>query len=69
MTSKPVEVDYSFTIASSDLEKGTLNRPGKGRVDKIYTTSESIIVKTFGQVSGKILERIRKELQALTANK
>jgi len=29
MTSNPTPVDYSFTIASSNLEKGTLNHPGK----------------------------------------
>jgi len=69
MTSNPVEVDYSFTITSDDLEKGTLNHPGKVRVDKIYTISKSIIVKTFGRVSGKALDRIRGELQSLTAKK
>jgi mRNA interferase MazF len=69
MTSNPVEADYSFTITSSDLEKGKLNHPGKVRVDKIYTISKSIIVKTFGRVNAKVLERIRNELQALTAKK
>jgi len=69
MTSNPVETDYSFTITSADLEKGTLNHPGKVRVDKIYTVSNSIVVKTFGRVSGKIMDRIRGELQSLTAKK
>jgi mRNA interferase MazF len=35
MTSNPAPTEYSFNISSSDLEKGTLNRPGKVRVDKI----------------------------------
>jgi mRNA-degrading endonuclease toxin of MazEF toxin-antitoxin module len=39
------------------------------RVDKIYTLSQSIVVKTFGRVDEKTLERIRKELQALVAKK
>ncbi len=69
MTSNPEAVDYSFTIASSDLETGTLNRPGKVRVDKIYTLSQSIVVKTFGQVNGATLDRIRKTLQDLVAKK
>jgi mRNA interferase MazF len=69
MTSNPIEADYSFTITSGDLEKGTLNHPGKVRVDKIYTISKSIVVKTFGKVDGKVLERIRGELQNLTAKK
>ena len=69
MTSNPASVDYSFTITASDLQKGALNRPSKIRVDKIYTLSHSIIVKTFGQVNVKTLERIRQTLQDLTGKK
>ena len=69
MTSNPIEADYSFAITSDNLEKGTLNHPGKVRVDKIYTLAQSIVVKTFGRVNDKTLERIRKELQALVAKK
>ena len=67
MTSNPAPVDYSFTITSSDLERGKLNRPGKVRVDKIYTLSQSSILKTFGRVNAKVLERIRNILQELVA--
>ncbi len=67
MTSNPIEVDYSFTITSYDLVQGQLNRPGKVRVDKIYTLSQSIVVKKFGQVDGKTLDKIRRLLQSLTA--
>ena len=67
MTSNPVEANYSFTITSDDLEKGTLNHPGKVRVDKIYTLAQSIVVKTFGRVNEKTMKRIREELQALVA--
>ena len=69
MTSNPVEAEYSFTITSDDLEKGSLNHPGKVRVDKIYTISTSIVMKTFGRVNGEVLEKIRKELQVLTGKK
>jgi mRNA interferase MazF len=65
MTSNPAEVDYSFTITSSDLEKGALNHPGKVRVDKIYTISKLIVVKTFGRVHESVLERVREELHEL----
>jgi mRNA interferase MazF len=69
MTSNPLTVDYSFTITSSDLKRGELNRPGKVRVDKIYTLSQSIILKTFGRVDSNVLDRIRTMLQDLIANK
>ena len=67
MTSNPAPADYSFTITSSDLDKGALNRPGKVRVDKIYTLSQSIVVKTFGRVNAATLERVRQTLHDLTA--
>ncbi len=69
MTSNPVKVDYGFSISSSDLEQGRLNRPGKVRVDKIYTLSQSIVVKTFGRVNSKALDQIRKKLRDLIAKK
>ncbi len=68
MTSNPAPVDYSFIITSSDLERGQLNRPGKVRVDKIYTLSQSIVVKTFGRVNSNVLEQIRTLLQGLVAH-
>jgi len=69
MTSNPMDVEYSFTVTSDDLEKGKLNHPGKVRVDKIYTLSQAIVAKTFGRINEEVLEKIRKELQALTAKK
>jgi mRNA interferase MazF len=68
MTSNPAEVDYSFTITSSDLEKGALNHPGKVRVDEIYTISKLIVVKTFGRVNESVSERIRQNLHEFVGN-
>ena len=45
MTSNPAQVAYSFTITSSDLDSGKLNRPGQVRTDKVYTLAQSIAVK------------------------
>lgn len=67
MTSNPQITDYSFSITSSDLVRGRLNRPGKVRVDRIYTMSQSIIAKTFGRVNTVTLERARRALQELVA--
>lgn len=66
MTSNPTVTPYSFTITSTDLIAGSLNRPGIVRVDKLYTLASSLILKTFGRVSGATLERIRKLFNDLT---
>jgi mRNA interferase MazF len=68
MTSSPQVTEYSLSITSSDLVEGALNRPGKIRVDKIYTLSQSIIAKTFGQVDDKTLGQIRRRLVNLVAS-
>ena len=67
MTSNPAQTEYGFSINSSDLDRGTLNHPGQVRVDKIYTLSQAIVVKTFGRVNDDTLRRIRQMLQDLTA--
>ena len=69
MTSNLQTVDYSFTITSTDLIQGALNRPGKVRVDKIYTLAQSLAVKTFGRVNQDTLNHIRRLLQELVAEK
>jgi mRNA interferase MazF len=65
MTSTPVHNPYSFTITSADLASGALNHPGTVRVDKIYTLSQGIIVKTFAKVNAATLDRIRQILADL----
>ena len=65
MTSNLTPAPYSFVISSADLADGGLNRPGRVRVDKIFTLAQYIIVTRFGRVSPSVLDRIRKELAKL----
>jgi mRNA interferase MazF len=67
LTSNPAPVEYGFVLDSSNLDLGTLNRPGKVRVDKIYALSQSIVIKRFGRVKQEIIEHIRDLLQQMTA--
>ena len=66
MTSNPTSGPYSFVLSAADLAQGTLNRPGTVRVDKVYTLEKSLIVKTFGRVNDRSLDRIRAALAELT---
>ena len=66
MTSNPTQTPYSFTLSSTDLVTGSLNRPGTVRVDKLYTLASSLIVKTFARVDAATLNRIRALLTELT---
>jgi mRNA interferase MazF len=65
MTSNPVLTPHSFMITSADLVSGTLNHPGRVRVDKIYTLAQSIVVRHFGKVNDATLNQIRQILADL----
>ena len=65
MTSNPIMRDYSFGITSADLSRGQLKRPSVVHVDKIYTLSQLIVLKVFGQVDAGVLDRIRGILHEL----
>jgi mRNA interferase MazF len=65
MTSYVEPHPHSFVITSADLVSGTLNRPSRVRVDKVYTLAQRITVKTFGRVNDATLARIRQMLADL----
>lgn len=48
MTSNPVEVDYSFTITSDDLEKGTLNIQAKCAWIRFTRSPRQLWLKLLG---------------------
>lgn len=66
MTSNLRPAPYSFVISTADLVEGTLNRPGRVRVDKVFTLAQAIVVTRFGRVTTTVLDRVRQELSALT---
>ena len=67
MTSNLQPSDYGFVITSNDLEIGSLRRPSRVRVDKIYTLAQSIAVKKFGRVNEITFDRICDLLAELIA--
>ena len=69
MTSNPAPAPFSFTISSTDLATGALNRPGTVRVDKIYTLAKSLIVKRFAKVAPGIVQRVRQTFESITVPK
>jgi hypothetical protein len=68
MTSNPsgAVAGFSFVVDNIDLERGTLNRPGFVRSDKIYNLAQSLIVTVFGRVKPVVVDRIRTLLHNLT---
>src|SRR5262245_12997973 len=60
MTSNLTPSPYSFDISAADLSAGTLNRPSRVRVDKVYTLAQGTIVAIFGRVRPDVLDNIRQ---------
>jgi mRNA interferase MazF len=67
MTSNPATTPYSFSITTADLTIGSLNRPGRVRVDRIYTLAQAPAVRVFGRVNTTVLTQIQTILDDITA--
>ncbi len=62
ITSNLNERAYAIEITNENLTEGHLKAKSCIRCDKIYTLSQDIVIKRFGKISGKIMEKIRQEL-------
>ncbi|MEF2968137.1 type II toxin-antitoxin system PemK/MazF family toxin [Paenibacillus sp. M1] len=65
ITSNIAERDYLIQISESDLVKGQLKVESGIRVDKIYTFSDNIVIKSFGQISSEKMSQVRARLYEL----
>ena len=61
--------DYSLFISNKDLENGNLKVDCIIRVDKIYSLSQSIIIKKLGTAKAYILTDIINKLMNLISQK
>lgn len=65
VTSNPVVTPYTLTLSDSDLVQGHLPRVSQIRTDKIYTWSQSIVVRRVGRVRGHVLTKISSNIERL----
>jgi mRNA interferase MazF len=54
--------DHAMPIGSADLAEGALPKPCWIRLDKVFTLSESSIVKTFGTLSPQTVQAVLRGL-------
>jgi len=60
---------YLVQDAQDRDRHGSLERPSRIRVDRIYTLAQSIVAKKFGQISEAAFDRIRQLLSELVVKK
>ena len=56
---------YIVPLTNNDLSLGELKVDSCIRADKIYTLSQSIIIKSFGQVKVGIINAVKKKIDSL----
>ena len=49
-------------LVNDDMEDGCLKADSCVRADKIYTLSQSIVVKRFGKVKSEIVEKTKSKI-------
>ena len=67
MTSNPAETPFSFPVTNAELTSGRLNRPSRVRPDKVYNLAQSLSIRTFGRVEGRVLDQIHDALASVFA--
>jgi mRNA interferase MazF len=55
-------IQQGIPISSSDMVTGQLPKPSVIRSDKVYTLDQSIVVKSIGHLSNKIVNSARNDL-------
>lgn len=65
ITSNNLLKDYSINITTDDLIDGNLKVDSCIRVDKIYTLSKNIVIKSFGTVNNNIMEKVKNKISEL----
>ena len=65
ITSNVKDNKYRINIKKEDMQKGDLKIQSDIRTDKIYTLSQSIILKNFGMVKAEIIEKVQHQISKL----
>jgi len=65
VTSNITSKDYNILISNKDMQEGNLHVSYCVRVDKIYTLSQSIVIKKFGTVKPEVINNIKEKLSRL----
>lgn len=64
ITSNVAEREYQIIITNKDMAEGELKVTSAVRADKIYTLSQSIVVKKFGKLQPAVLLNVKKEIDS-----
>ena len=62
ITSLPDAKPYAVLLTNRDMKDGVLKVDSYIRADKIYTLSQSLIIRRFGKVKQNIVETVKEKI-------
>lgn len=69
ITSNVAEREYQDIITNENMTEGELKVASAVRADKLYTLSQSIIIKKFGKVHPDVLLSVKRHINSWFAEK
>lgn len=63
ITSNISEREYQVIITNNEMAEGKLKVDSAIRADKIYTLSQSIVVRKFGKVQSDVIKIVKKQIE------
>jgi mRNA interferase MazF len=69
VTSNIADREYQVIIKNEVMAEGELKVNSAVRADKIYTLSQSIVVKKFGKVQPTVLLEVKKQIDSWSSAK
>ncbi|WP_249043431.1 type II toxin-antitoxin system PemK/MazF family toxin [Paenibacillus faecis] len=64
VTSNVTKREYQIVITNDEMAEGELKATSAIRADKIYTLSQSIVVKKFGSVQASVLLDVKSQMNS-----
>ena len=62
LTSQFIKDNYAIGLDNSDFKKGSLNKPGNIRPNRLFTAEKSIITRKVGRVKPEVFEKVVDKL-------
>jgi mRNA interferase MazF len=67
ITSNVTDREYQVIVTNEEMAEGELKVISAVRADKIYTLSQTIVVKKFGKVQPSVLLNVKRQIDSWSA--
>lgn len=65
ITSNLANAAHSVYVEDADMAEGTLPKPSRVKVDKVFAASQDLARRKVGRVSAEVVAQVKRELGAI----